>query len=357
MEQGDARTCALVEGSVYYLYIPFTGAVLDAVLDRIARVAARRPVTVCAQPLIPAAIRGSPRGRRELLARRVPQPHGSSSGRQSRASANNDRAGSSLGCPGRLHSRMVTWGPTPALAAVALAPRAVSVAQPRLPLRPLTPPPCGHHHRPSPATTTSTATATASPTTPRCPRGTIPATMRFSLLPRALSPFLFVACHATPPVHAVPAAHPPEIGTPSHSEEPHEDHVPVRPRTAPLTEISAKFVAGPAPASPGESPVVAIHLLIERSGRVERTVERANGSQEKEERSLEPDANRRFWAIAERTAAHGPFADELPVPDGGTCTIELVRGRESRRVQAALPTRHAELDPLLRELSELRGQP
>ena len=51
VDHGDARTHALPEATAYYLYVPFTGATLDAVLDRLGCVAARRPIVVCAQPL------------------------------------------------------------------------------------------------------------------------------------------------------------------------------------------------------------------------------------------------------------------------------------------------------------------
>jgi Methyltransferase domain len=45
---GDARVAALDDGNVFFLYLPFTGAVLRAVLQRLHAVAARRDVVVCA---------------------------------------------------------------------------------------------------------------------------------------------------------------------------------------------------------------------------------------------------------------------------------------------------------------------
>jgi precorrin-6B methylase 2 len=46
-EQGDARTAPL-EGDVFYLYLPFTGAALDAVMARLEALARRRPIVVAA---------------------------------------------------------------------------------------------------------------------------------------------------------------------------------------------------------------------------------------------------------------------------------------------------------------------
>lgn len=48
-EHADARHAAAIDaGTVFYLYAPFTGPVLDAVLARLAAVAAARRLTVCA---------------------------------------------------------------------------------------------------------------------------------------------------------------------------------------------------------------------------------------------------------------------------------------------------------------------
>jgi hypothetical protein len=44
----DARVAGLEDGDVFFLYLPFTGAVLRAVLQRLHAVAARRDVVVCA---------------------------------------------------------------------------------------------------------------------------------------------------------------------------------------------------------------------------------------------------------------------------------------------------------------------
>lgn len=44
----DARVAALDDGDVFFLYLPFTGGVLRAVLQRLHAVAARRDVVVCA---------------------------------------------------------------------------------------------------------------------------------------------------------------------------------------------------------------------------------------------------------------------------------------------------------------------
>ncbi|HEY2512398.1 MAG TPA: hypothetical protein VGI39_16135 [Polyangiaceae bacterium] len=45
---GDARTVPLDEGTVFFLYVPFVGPVLDAVLERLRHVASSRPIVVCA---------------------------------------------------------------------------------------------------------------------------------------------------------------------------------------------------------------------------------------------------------------------------------------------------------------------
>ena len=44
----DARTAAIEDGTVFFLYVPFVGPVLDAVLERLRGVAERRPIVVCA---------------------------------------------------------------------------------------------------------------------------------------------------------------------------------------------------------------------------------------------------------------------------------------------------------------------
>jgi|SRR5579863_7702305 len=43
----DARTADLSVATVFYLYTPFTGAILRAVLDSLRREAARRPIRIC----------------------------------------------------------------------------------------------------------------------------------------------------------------------------------------------------------------------------------------------------------------------------------------------------------------------
>lgn len=45
---GDARTAAVEDGTVFFLYVPFVGPVLDAVLARLRGVAEQRPIVVCA---------------------------------------------------------------------------------------------------------------------------------------------------------------------------------------------------------------------------------------------------------------------------------------------------------------------
>lgn len=47
-EAGDARRAELGDATVIYLYLPFTGATLDEVMERIRREALRRPLVVCA---------------------------------------------------------------------------------------------------------------------------------------------------------------------------------------------------------------------------------------------------------------------------------------------------------------------
>jgi SAM-dependent methyltransferase len=44
----DARDADLDDGTVFFLYVPFTGPVLSAVLERLRRVAERRAIVVCA---------------------------------------------------------------------------------------------------------------------------------------------------------------------------------------------------------------------------------------------------------------------------------------------------------------------
>ncbi len=44
----DARNAVLDDGSVFFLYVPFTGAVLDTVLQRLRDVASKRDIVVCA---------------------------------------------------------------------------------------------------------------------------------------------------------------------------------------------------------------------------------------------------------------------------------------------------------------------
>ncbi len=48
LSEGDARQADLESGTVFYLYAPFTGAALADVLGRLARVAARHAIVVCA---------------------------------------------------------------------------------------------------------------------------------------------------------------------------------------------------------------------------------------------------------------------------------------------------------------------
>jgi hypothetical protein len=44
--QADARVADLSGGTVFYLYTPFTGALLDTVIGRLKREASRRPITI-----------------------------------------------------------------------------------------------------------------------------------------------------------------------------------------------------------------------------------------------------------------------------------------------------------------------
>ncbi len=48
---GDARDVYIPEGDAFYLYVPFTGPALDAVLGRLRSVARTKPITVCSPPL------------------------------------------------------------------------------------------------------------------------------------------------------------------------------------------------------------------------------------------------------------------------------------------------------------------
>jgi hypothetical protein len=45
--QGDAREADLADGTVFYLYAPFTGPVLAEVMNRLRAVASRRAIVVC----------------------------------------------------------------------------------------------------------------------------------------------------------------------------------------------------------------------------------------------------------------------------------------------------------------------
>lgn len=45
--QGDARTASLCAGTVYFLFTPFRGRMLETVLARLRQEAAQRPLTVC----------------------------------------------------------------------------------------------------------------------------------------------------------------------------------------------------------------------------------------------------------------------------------------------------------------------
>jgi SAM-dependent methyltransferase len=47
-EHQDAREAHLDDGTVFFLYVPFTGSALAHVLERLRRVAERRPIVVCA---------------------------------------------------------------------------------------------------------------------------------------------------------------------------------------------------------------------------------------------------------------------------------------------------------------------
>jgi SAM-dependent methyltransferase len=46
--QADARTAAIEDGSVFFLYVPFTGPVLEEVVRRVENVARRHAIVVCA---------------------------------------------------------------------------------------------------------------------------------------------------------------------------------------------------------------------------------------------------------------------------------------------------------------------
>jgi SAM-dependent methyltransferase len=46
--EADARDAALHDGTVFYLYLPFTGPALARMLERLRDVAERRPIVVCA---------------------------------------------------------------------------------------------------------------------------------------------------------------------------------------------------------------------------------------------------------------------------------------------------------------------
>jgi SAM-dependent methyltransferase len=46
--QGDAREADLDDGTVFFLYLPFTGPVLAKVVERLRAVASRRAIVVCA---------------------------------------------------------------------------------------------------------------------------------------------------------------------------------------------------------------------------------------------------------------------------------------------------------------------
>jgi SAM-dependent methyltransferase len=45
--EGDARQADLDDGTVFFLYLPFTGPVLNEVMDRLRTLATRRAIVVC----------------------------------------------------------------------------------------------------------------------------------------------------------------------------------------------------------------------------------------------------------------------------------------------------------------------
>ena len=47
-DAADARDAAIDDGTVFYLYTPFVGPVLDAVLERLRAIASQRAIVVCA---------------------------------------------------------------------------------------------------------------------------------------------------------------------------------------------------------------------------------------------------------------------------------------------------------------------
>ncbi|WP_394822651.1 hypothetical protein [Pendulispora albinea] len=49
--EADAREADLEAGTIFYMYVPFTGSVLDMVMTRLAHLAERRPLVICAHAL------------------------------------------------------------------------------------------------------------------------------------------------------------------------------------------------------------------------------------------------------------------------------------------------------------------
>ena len=47
LDEGDARSAPIGDGTVFFLYLPFTGPVVAEVLDRLRAVASRRAIVVC----------------------------------------------------------------------------------------------------------------------------------------------------------------------------------------------------------------------------------------------------------------------------------------------------------------------
>ena len=47
MIQADVRSVDLSDGTIFYLYTPFTGAVLNSVLEQLRLVALQHPIQIC----------------------------------------------------------------------------------------------------------------------------------------------------------------------------------------------------------------------------------------------------------------------------------------------------------------------
>jgi hypothetical protein len=153
------------------------------------------------------------------------------------------------------------------------------------------------------------------------------------------------ACSGSRP-EAVPHAQPeePAVTTPTVTPEPPPAGEP---------RVTLECVSGPVPAPPGEQPVISRRVEVEPSGDVQVVVTRLGGGREIVPVPVVPPLLAQVRGQA-RTAIEGaPYADEVPVPDGTVCNLEIDHGGERTTARLVDPTGHASLARLLRVLRSL----